>query len=464
MNDDGKGKTFRSRGLPTSDWTRRQEARYVILLPSRAEIARGDRAPHAPTAIQDSPVSRQHARPVLIRDNLPAISLAPVTLGSGDGAISEADIQQLVHEHPSMLPIAEIDPAFQNPVAICRELRTTAGAIDNFLVTPGGMPVIVECKLWRNPEGRREVVGQILDYAKELSRWSQSDVQREVNIRLGTTGNVLLEKVRSVAPETDEIGFNDALTANLRRGRFLLLIVGDGIREGVEAIAEYLQRHAGLHFSFGLVELPFFRLPDGSRLVAPRILARTVNVVRHVVALPEGMAITDGVTDDEATETTDPDVTELAAKRQQFWKEFLSVLKLDDPEQRIPNPSRRGYLNFMLPAPSGSSWLCVYREMKDSRVGVFLASTRDSAGEYAEQRLESEWSEIQPLLGGSAKIQTGSYERGHIGDARVFGDLNNSEVRQQAFAWLAERTNTFVNVLRPRVRSAVADYEANQGA
>ena len=30
-------------------------------------------------------------------------------------------------------------------------------------------------------------------------------------------------------------------------------------------------------------------------------------------------------------------------------------------------------------------------------------------------------------------------------------------VRKQAFAWLAERTNAFVNILRPRVRSAVAD-------
>jgi hypothetical protein len=70
----------------------------------------------------------------------------------------------------------------------------------------------------------------------------------------------------------DEVAFNDALTANLRRGRFLLLIVGDGIREGVEAIAEYLQAHAGLHFSLGLVELPIYVMPDGSKLVAPAFL------------------------------------------------------------------------------------------------------------------------------------------------------------------------------------------------
>jgi hypothetical protein len=70
------------------------------------------------------------------------------------------------------LPIAEIDRMFLGPVLICSELSTQAGAIDNFMVTPSGLPVLVECKLWRNPEARREVVGQILDYAKELSRWS----------------------------------------------------------------------------------------------------------------------------------------------------------------------------------------------------------------------------------------------------------------------------------------------------
>lgn len=152
------------------------------------------------------------------------------------------------------MPIDEIDPSFRNPIAICRELRTPAGPIDNLLVTASGLPILVECKLWRNPESRREVVGQIIDYAKELSRWTSSDLQREVSRRLGVSGNAMLDLVRAVDPSVDEIAFNDALSLNLRRGRFLLLILGDGIREGVEAIAEYLQRHAGLHFSLGLVE------------------------------------------------------------------------------------------------------------------------------------------------------------------------------------------------------------------
>src|SRR5260370_37408980 len=142
---------------------------------------------------------------------------------------------------------------FSGRVPICADPNTPAGPIDNFMVTPSGLPVLVECKLWRNPEARREVVSQILDYAKELSRWSSSDVQREVSHRLKRDGNPLLDMVRAVNPEVDEQQFNDALTANLRRARFLLLILGDAIREGTEALADYLQLHAGFHFSLGLV-------------------------------------------------------------------------------------------------------------------------------------------------------------------------------------------------------------------
>jgi hypothetical protein len=67
-----------------------------------------------------------------------------------------------------------------------------------------GRPVLVECKLWRNPEGRREVIGQILDYSKELTRWSSSDLQREASRKLKRDGNPLLDLVREAGHEIDE--------------------------------------------------------------------------------------------------------------------------------------------------------------------------------------------------------------------------------------------------------------------
>ncbi len=108
-------------------------------------------------------MARQHATPVHIPLSGPAMPLVAVSQ-TGAGGVLEDYIQALVHEHPSILPIAEIDPVFKGAVAVCRELALPpAGSVDNFLVTPSGLPVLVECKLWRNAEARREVVGQILD-------------------------------------------------------------------------------------------------------------------------------------------------------------------------------------------------------------------------------------------------------------------------------------------------------------
>jgi hypothetical protein len=351
---------------------------------------------------------------------------------------------------------------FAGPVPICTELNTLAGAIDNFMVTPSGLPVLVECKLWRNPEGRREVVGQILDYAKELSRWSSSDLQREVRGRLKRDGNPLLEMVQAVDPTVDEIQFNDALTANLRRGRFLLLIVGDGIREGVEAIAEYLHAHAGLHFSLGLVELPIYVLPDGGRLVAPRVLARTTVVTRTVVAMPDGYALQEPL--ERAVETeVDPERSAFLDAQQQFWKEFLDTLKLDDPEQQKPRPARIGYVAFGLPAPGGSSWLTVNRDVRRGEVAVYLSSSRNSAGEYAMQAIADDWAAVKGQLGGTVRLSERD-GRPQIIDSLKVGAMEQAGGRERAFAWLAERVNTFVNVMRPRVRSAVADYQSRQGS
>lgn len=406
-------------------------------------------------------MSRQHSAPILVAGST-ATALEPLSFGSGEGAVSEADIQALVHEFPRALPIAEIDPVFAGAVAICRELTTPAGSIDNLLVTPSGLPVLVECKLWRNPEGRREVVGQILDYAKELSRWTSADLQREVGRRLGRQGNAVLDIVRAADPTVDEVAFNDALSLNLRRGRFLLLIVGDGIREGVEAIAEYLQRHAGLHFSLGLVEMPVYVMPTGDRLVVPRVLVRTAVVTRTVVAVPDGHVLEEE-TPASGEQEIDPDLQALGDIQQAFWKEFLSVLQVRDPEQPIPRAPRQGYMSVSMPAPNGSSWLTVYRDMRKNEVGLFLSATRNSAGEYASDRLVEDFAAVGPQLGGRARITKDTYGRNRIGEHASFGSLADAGNKARAFAWLAERTDTYVNVLRPRVRSAVADYAAANG-
>lgn len=64
----------------------------------------------------------------------------------------EAWIQRLVATHPELFPIAPIEPALAGATTVCIELRTLAGFVDNLLATDRGDLVIVECKLWRNPQ------------------------------------------------------------------------------------------------------------------------------------------------------------------------------------------------------------------------------------------------------------------------------------------------------------------------
>jgi len=93
-------------------------------------------------------LERQHSAPLLIPSSSGSAQLLkPVALQGGGDGLSEAYIQALVHKHPACLPIAEIDAMFSGPVPICTELNTPAGPIDNFMVTPSGLPVLVECKL-----------------------------------------------------------------------------------------------------------------------------------------------------------------------------------------------------------------------------------------------------------------------------------------------------------------------------
>lgn len=103
-------------------------------------------------------------------------------------------------------------------------------------------------------------------------------------------GAGIIEQVKNHLPEDefDEAKFIDWVTMNLKRGRFLLLIVGDGIRESVEDISEYLQEHASLNFSFALIEQAMHRLPDhmgGGLLVQPRTICRTVEIERAIVRI-----------------------------------------------------------------------------------------------------------------------------------------------------------------------------------
>ena len=390
-----------------------------------------------------------YANPLIIRDDAAPIELERIPL-TGAGTVSaynEEYVQKLAFEHPDCLPIAEIDRAYLGLVPVCMELNTPAGPIDALYVTPAGRLVILEAKLWRNPEARRKVVAQILDYAKEFSRWDYEDLQRETSRRLGKKGNALFELVKARYPETDEARFVDEIQQSLRRGRFLLIILGDGIRRGAAAIAEFLQSFGNLEFTFGLVELALYKHPEIGTLVQPRVIARTVEIGRSIVELPDGLTLKEP---EETAEEEDKKIDPTQAFYRQFWAEFIDELQLDDAAQQMPNVANSTNLYLMLPPRPGLIWVSAFFAKSKETVGVYLGFHRGTFGEYASGLLNEDRGDIEADLGIPVDWE---YEGGLLKVAvrRQLPNVFDSKYRADIKAFLSDAVNRFVNTFRPRL-------------
>jgi hypothetical protein len=233
----------------------------------------------------------RHPTPLLVDlDDVNAATALPrVALNKIDeGGYDERWLQNLVAAHPSVLPIQDIEAAFTPAISVCTELPVASGFVDNLLVTPTGNLIAVECKLWRNPEARRKVVAQVIDYAKDLQHLDYSGLESAVRSARKDAAFRLYDHAMGAADEpdapVDEPRFVDTVSRNLRKGRCLLLIVGDGVTEEAEAMGEFLQQHAGIHFALAFVQLAVHELPGTSRrLVTPLVALRTTNIVRGIV-------------------------------------------------------------------------------------------------------------------------------------------------------------------------------------
>ena len=152
------------------------------------------------------------------------------------GGYDERWLQKLVSRYPSLLPIEQIEPALTPAIPVCMELPLRSGYVDNVYATPDGDLIIGETKLFRDPEARREVIGQIIDYAKDLSRLSYEELNAAILRAEAPDGNggrpsdgLYGAIASSTGEDLIEEQFIDAVSRNLERGRFLLIVIGDGI-------------------------------------------------------------------------------------------------------------------------------------------------------------------------------------------------------------------------------------------
>jgi hypothetical protein len=257
-----------------------------------------------------------------------------------------------------------------------------SGSIDNLYISTAGYPVLVETKLWRNPEARREVLSQTLDYAKDLARldfeWLEAQWKTH---RAGTPyqGASLMERISDLAQdEIDERAFIDRVNHALASGDILAMIVGDGIETRLqELVAHLCQDSAHLRYVLALCELSFFRLgptdSDGM-IVVPRIVSNVEPVQRAYVevvvtgdlsgkaivtskAAPEPRPVRANLNEEEFLRSVEAAVGEKTCQQikeayndlvdsfglEPDFKAAALMLKIPDPEGERPGASVLGF-------------------------------------------------------------------------------------------------------------------------
>jgi hypothetical protein len=167
------------------------------------------------------------------------------------GHKSEDDLQILLATSPDLLPGAETGL----PMAVAREFSVDPGRIDVVGVDVDGELTLCECKLAANPGARREVVGQLLEYAGALRGMDFDDFSARFEARVGRP---LIASASAIAGEAfDEEAFIVQVTENLALGRFRLVVVVDKITPALKQTITYLNDH--LDGSVLALELAYLR-------------------------------------------------------------------------------------------------------------------------------------------------------------------------------------------------------------
>ena len=380
----------------------------------------------------------------------------PLGAGVSQGGVSEADLQDFLFRIPQALPVSSIDTAYSGAVSICRELSTPASFIDALYVNDLGRLTLAEFKLWRNPKARREVIGQILDYAKDLAAWSYEDLQRQVSMALGKSGNILFDLVREQYTKLEEAAFVDNVSRHLKRGEFLLLIIGDGIQEGVENIVRFVQHHSGLHFNLALVEAALYRDGLDRLLVQPLVLARTEILQRIVI---EG-SIDEGPFEEEESAQEEA-LSDQEEENMRFWVAVLQDYAFSDVTVEVPSPVKDSTIYVRVAASGWNGWALWfggYLDRKKSVMGCYLTCRKNTREvRIFEELQDKKFGEIQAELGEElehwqeSKRQRIGFRRDMKGD--FFIQSEDCEDYRNAISWMRSRLDCLVSGLSPRLQN-----------
>jgi len=203
---------------------------------------------------------------------------------------SEADIQLLLSKYPDLLSGQQINP--DDPrrwLLVAREMGVPSAEgdmdefrLDHLFVDQDAVPTLVEVKGSWNTELRREVIGQMLDYAsRAVAFWTADRLADRFSTRCSAEGldpgAELRRHLHSPEGERDNSPeFWRRAETNLRAGEIRLLFVADRVPESLKRVVEFLNGQMRLTEVLA-VELPQFVGGVGSDLqtLVPRVFGMT---------------------------------------------------------------------------------------------------------------------------------------------------------------------------------------------
>ncbi|RDK09139.1 hypothetical protein [Cupriavidus lacunae] len=394
-------------------------------------------------------------------------SFERVALANAEGH-SERWLQETLFRHPQLLPMFEMFGHGESFVPLCRELPLRFGTSTVYLdllgVSATGRLVLVECKLWRNPEARREVIAQLFEYASLLSEWSYADLEARLKQSRGLSGvNPMFALAKARHPALQEAAFVDAVSASLRGGEFLLAIAGDGIRSDLQSLRRLVSGQSGLLSRLTLVELRLYRDPHGRTLLVPAVPFKTEVVQHRVLVSNEGVPLlldrggaparmASGELNGEPVET---DRTSNRLANRAFWDRFIANARFDHPDQMPPRHGGNNWVRLELPGPVAP--LVAYREA-GGNVGLMLKFI-GAEGREVLQRLIDDQAALESEIGNALRFEvshTAEPDGNTVGRLLVEpSDGRPVKIGEAAqLAWFLTTANALVNALRPRLAQA----------
>jgi hypothetical protein len=198
---------------------------------------------------------------------------------------AEDVLQSLLEDYPALLAGSQIDR--EQPrrwLLIAREISVPGDeslaarwSLDHLFVDQDAIPTLVEVKRSSDTRIRREVVGQMLDYAaNSISYWSTETI-RDAYLASRSGAADADEELRKFISSLDIDEFWKRVESNLKAGRMRMLFVADHIPRELQRIIEFLNEQMKEAEVLG-VEIKQYTGPDsgsGMKTIVPRVIGQT---------------------------------------------------------------------------------------------------------------------------------------------------------------------------------------------